>query len=512
MNHCWTGALKVALISFLYASKATAAEGLHEELARPVKRVAGVLAENNHKALALGAIRMPAVRKVLVTADELRAAVEKGLKEQSVAINKDATVKLTIDATGLVFDASNRLIRWKILFILFDTGRGRELEQVLYDMTRAQVLNRWQIRYENALGPPMHDLARELTKVLQKMGASALSLEHFSGPRLLQNVGMEKILGDALQQQRVRVVLTSAWSVRGEYSLGQEEGITTLTLKVRLVDGDGNDHKDFKFERTLKFGCSSGGDPGKPEEPRHRDPEGLRTLIIVAGVTGEFPTDESETAPHKHIASCRKDPKVWVDGKSTKIKPSATSKYAIEILVKKAARTPVVVDGQAFVKLERDDEYVVRIFNDSPYDAAVALSIDGLSMFAFSKNKEYVHVLVPRRSGREPGCVDIRGWHITNANTESFKVMNYGDTPAAQFIRSSPGSGAVTAVFSAAWAKGEKEPADEKQFKLRRSRGEPLATGRGRLLKQKYDEHERYIGAVRAAITVRYNRTEKGGK
>ena len=54
-------------------------------------------------------------------------------------------------------------------------------------------------------------------------------------------------------------------------------------------------------------------------------------------------------------------------------------------------------DGFAFLKINRDEIYAVKLINDSPHDAAVTLTIDGLSVFAFSENSNYTYWIVRAR-------------------------------------------------------------------------------------------------------------------
>ena len=101
--------------------------------------------------------------------------------------------------------------------------------------------------------------------------------------------------------------------------------------------------------------------------------------------------------------------------------------FAIEILVKDTARAAQNDEGQAFVKIDRDEIYAVRLINDADYEVAVRLTIDGISMFAFSevKNPEtdlpkYNYVVVPAKSS-----VTATGWHRTDEISDSFQVTEF---------------------------------------------------------------------------------------
>jgi hypothetical protein len=167
------------------------------------------------------------------------------------------------------------------------------------------------------------------------------------------------------------------------------------------------------------------------------------------------------------------------------------------------ARAPEVKDGETFVPIRRGEVYVIRLINRSEHDAAVTVAIDGLSMFAFSEVKDaksgapkYTHVIV------DPGKQsDIKGWHVTNEQSDSFQVTEYAKSAAAELnLQSGSGLGTITVCFAAAWAKAR--PADEPEDPTR----EAAATGRGPRIDQKYTEVVRKIGVLRATVSVRYTR------
>src|SRR5205814_96314 len=115
----------------------------------------------------------------------------------------------------------------------------------------------------------------------------------------------------------------------------------------------------------------------------------------------------------------------------TRIKVATDSPYAMEVLVKGpdgryTARPPKDDDGLAFVSIARGENYAVRLINDSPNDAAVILAIDGLSLFAFSENTDYEHVIVPART-----AAMIAGWHRTNQRADEFVITEYARSAAA---------------------------------------------------------------------------------
>ncbi len=158
-------------------------------------------------------------------------------------------------------------------------------------------------------------------------------------------------------------------------------------------------------------------------------------------------------------------------------------------------------DGLAFCKIARNELYGIRVYNLSPYDAAVTLTVDGLSVFAFSENKTYTHYIIPAG-----GKADIVGWHRTNAVADSFRVVGYGESEVARLLPSSSSVGTVTAVFAAAWNAGATPPPDEAP----RSKGAPPAdaTGRGPAVAAKFVEVVKDVGVPRSTVSIRYTKPD----
>ena len=153
-------------------------------------------------------------------------------------------------------------------------------------------------------------------------------------------------------------------------------------------------------------------------------------------------------------------------------------------------------DGQPFVKLSRGEEYVVRLTNRAKFEVAVTLTIDGLSMFAFSKEGNFGSQVIVS-AGQS---VDIPGWYITRDDTDAFEITSYSKSAAASKGLSG-GVGVITASFAAAWDPAAKPPADEAGAK-----GPDAATGKGRRIAQKYESVRRVTGRVRSLVSIRYAR------
>ena len=213
----------------------------------------------------------------------------------------------------------------------------------------------------------------------------------------------------------------------------------------------------------------------------------------------------------------------------SRIAPGKNSPFAIQIEVAAGdpdkdgkrkvgdykPRAPSDEGGHAYVKIDRGEVYGVRVFNDADYDAAVSLTIDGLSMFVAcdksgrdpKTNKPlYNHLIVPKKSS-----LLVRGWFVNLKHSDEFKVTEYAKSLAADLkntgldgLKSSGTVGNITACFHAAVPRTEKfppgEPAD-KEYAFDAS-----ATGKGARFTKKYELVERKIGGLRAQVSVRYSK------
>jgi hypothetical protein len=205
----------------------------------------------------------------------------------------------------------------------------------------------------------------------------------------------------------------------------------------------------------------------------------------------------------------------------TEIKSAPDRPFAVEILVTSKDQTPQKVkdwasvparavqqeDGQPFVEIKRDEVYAIRIHNnfeyeDTKYEAAVAISIDGIDVFTFSEIRnpktnqpKYTHYVCP------PGQSTIPGWHKTNERSDSFLVAEYGKGAVSKVANASRGKvGVITVRFALAW-KGDVVPDAEKGA---RDAGNEM--GFGPPTKTELKEVVRQVGVVRDVINIHYTR------
>jgi hypothetical protein len=195
-----------------------------------------------------------------------------------------------------------------------------------------------------------------------------------------------------------------------------------------------------------------------------------------------------------------RNPKAEVKVQGTKIRTTAASPYAVEILVKKDGKyvaravTESKDTNRPFVEIHRDEVYAIRLHNESDIEAAVHATVDGLSVFEFSTIKEKpFYWIVPKKSH-----LDVLGWKITEEKTDEFKSVDFPKSAAGEKKLSHDEKvGVINALFFASWEDEKNPPPGESGNK---------ATGRGDRIDDKVKVVTRFIGKLRDSISVRYER------
>lgn len=335
-------------------------------------------------------------------------------------------------------------------------------------------------RAQDEIQKELADVAKSISGVLTQRNDSRIAVGQFTGPsRIPSSSGpaIAKALTDELTKLGVTVSRRAALEVKGDYLPvvdGQARGPAAL-LKGRVLDAGGK--VIYEFEKGFSSDI---------------------TVASMFGLTVELPPDDSPRERRQKIQESIAAPKATIA--TTRVSAGAGSPYGIELLVKSGSdwvpQAPTDDEGLAFVPLKADDAYAVRFYNDSPYDAAVTLSIDGLNLFSFSENPAYKQLGVVIIGAKSSGT--IYGWHRTNEKSDSFLVTEYAKSAAAELSQTAD-LGTITCSVSAAWPEGGMAPPDE----TRRSQN---ATGRGPEIAAKFQETQRVIGRTRAAVSCRYSK------
>jgi hypothetical protein len=337
-----------------------------------------------------------------------------------------------------------------------------------------------------ALRPSLAEMSQQIAKLLKGRDEDSIAVGAFTGPSRASSSsgpGIKKILIEELQKQGIRVQARAKLEVKGDYLdvLDKDSQLLALRIKASVLDRQG--------EVVVVL--------DKRIEDRN----------LLAQILGVNKTDLGDgITPEQESQAIKKSidhPSVGVAG--TNIQADPKSPYAMEIHIKWGnqfrPQRPIVEDGQAFVQIQRGQVFAVNLINNTDSDAAAELTLDGLSMFAFSENKNYRHIIIPRRSRTL-----IKGWHRTNQVSDAFLITEYSKSAVAELLANPDQIGTITATFAAAWDPNEGPPSDE-GAKFR----DPFnqAVGRGQPVHTPYREVRRERGRVRDVVNVRYKKPDR---
>jgi hypothetical protein len=352
-----------------------------------------------------------------------------------------------------------------------------------------------------ALRPPLRDMAKQLAGLLEGRNEHTIAVGAFTGPvrrAASAGPGLKQILIEELekitvevkrkgerQKVKIRVESRAKFEVRGDY--GDVEDTVREVLKLQLtatVLDTATRKRIVELEREI---------------------DDRAILAQVLGVTrpdfGGLITPKVES---KRLKESMNNPRVDLRKGEARIKTDPKSKYGIEIYVKKGGdyvareahlgrKKAKEEECLAYVPLKKNEVFGVKLINDSDFDAAVELTLDGLSMFAFSENRNYRFVIVPKRSS-----LLVRGWHRTNKLSEEFVITNYAKSAVKELLADPDGIGTITATFGAAWHPKEEPPLDDSAT--------PREIGRKDPIQVTWEAAVRVLGRVRDVISVRYQK------
>ena len=352
-------------------------------------------------------------------------------------------------------------------------------------------------RFDKAIGNLVDNVSQEFDK---KEYRQQLIVGSFALPTNIQSGGglaLQHRIAVEFEKRGFRIIDKNSKQIRGEFEvsstkLSDNDNFKSAAIKViaMLVDEDDRDLKEFSInifgETVLPFsGATVSISAALPESQR----QGVLTNII------ESPPQRFPGA----IEECG-------------VRSDAKSPFAIEVHVLKNGVTvkpgqqldendfvplrPMIDGGQAKLQIPRDRLYMLKLTNDSDFEAAVGVYIDTLSMFAFSDDgRTDGKVIVPPRKS-----AFVKGWFRTANNSNAFSVGTYSESAAARQLVNPSETGTITATFAACWEKDP--PADE--LLIGKSKGD--GTKIDIPIRQKYEVVKRHIGKVRSAVTVHYNR------
>lgn len=381
----------------------------------------------------------------------------------------------------------------------------------------------------------MKELSGGVVRYLKTKEEAGIIIGDFKGPDG-NHSGMRKRLMDKVKGAGIEIKTRQGLRIDGSFS--QDAGNATIDITLTMNDRNNkpvqefntlgiqatvSDLEDIAATTGVTVGVTNakpadGADP-KPGDPKPGDPKVVdpKAVVVKPGdpnVVGAKPGDPNAVGgniidPRKAVTEAIQKPSFeTVNPAGSIVTPNKSTPYRIEVLVRPSdgkggipyAPRPVTnEEGQAFCGVKVGEEYAVKIYNDSEYDCAVKLSIDGLNCFEFSEVPDFRALgmwVVPAKSP-----LLVRGWHITNQRSDSFLVVGQPDSAVGRLGKDTGTVGTINACFFAAWQGTIAPPI------------EPLgarsgaATGRGIPQSESFATVRRFIGkTMQASITVRYDK------
>jgi len=359
-----------------------------------------------------------------------------------------------------------------------------------------------EARATNGLRLELAEIAQTVAPVIKQRSGETIAIGAFTGPPgVTSGPLVQQILKEEFEKQGFTVKLTAPISVGGEIFLEETSSGLLTHLTVALRDSFGR----MLFDLSL-------GDIQEGKIDRAVVDE--ETLVQLLQPTVNVPTDLPEVDRANLITASLTgtEEQPFVDG--TRLFATRSSPYAVEVLVDGQPRALRLEGNLVLVDLKRGEQYEVRLINDSDFDAAAALSIDGLNSFTFSEVRQTVGpgagqpsygrwILAPRSQAV------IRGWHKRDTgpgNVDAFLITEYADSAAA-VVNQQSGVGTISVSFAAAW-EGDEPPAGLNEPPSQ-PRGLPDGTGFGEAKDMRIGQPVvRNTGVLRANLSIRYSKGE----
>ena len=352
------------------------------------------------------------------------------------------------------------------------------------------------------LRPKLSRVSKSVSAYLRGEGTSKVALGAVTGQAIFMSSkgpGIKRILVEEFANEGIGVVRNAAFEVTMDYRLTEDDDrsalegvpIPQILLSVDIVN-----------VRSGRRTCL---------EARIRDQVDVESETLADLVCELFAIDCDDRGAGMSIKQFAK----WLDRKRDHLVTAAVSykaqqadepvpfeqegPYRLEILTGRdddRYEKKLLEDcgTLAYVNLKKNDEYAVKLINDSDNDAVVELSIDGLSAFLFSED-DLKYFLVPKHTS-----VLVEGWYRTQALCDAFLITKYSESAAYYLSSDSNQVGTITAKFAAAWESDEQRPADESGTAASPSAG----TSRGKEKQHEFEAVQRYIGRTRKIMNIRY--------
>ncbi len=361
-----------------------------------------------------------------------------------------------------------------------------------------------------AMRKELAKIAQNLKAILDDESKSEIAVGAFTGPSTFPTSagpGISQMLTEELEKLGLKVKTPAEIGVEGKFLLSEVEEPDpnnsvrkqkriALRIKGQLVDRFGRQLTNFNLNSEISDGEFKA------------DVKSEEAVTGVLGIPSDLPADGTPEERTERLRESIIDPSSHI-AEGSRVFANATSPYGIEILCDGAPLPCSLENKLPVCDIPLKSTYRIRIYNNSEYDAGVRVTIDGLSIFAFSELRHsegpkkgeplYDHYIIP--AGK---TVELVGWHRTNAQVDSFVVDDVAKAAAAALKRQLQQAklGTITAQFFAAWPTDGLPPSDEPPAK----KGTPRATGMGPPIQQAVAEVKRNIGVLRSTVSIRYDK------
>jgi len=355
--------------------------------------------------------------------------------------------------------------------------------------------------------PPRHDLqeqfrkiAKEIKQYLDKVSAKDVALGEFTP----SPDSRTKTVADPLLRQVIETELMNVKVVINDKS----ECVLSAVFSLNEKDKEGFHYWTLNLQLRLP------GQANPINLPTPVKTKDMRILPQLLGVTGVLTPTGSAVERNQELGMMVAEPKVHLDGEfNSRIGASKESQYRITILAKKPdgvakERSATVRNGEAFMNLDLNEEYMVRIENATQHEPAVKCSIDGIDIFEFSEEKneqgspKFGYYIVPAAKENKPGMAEIAGWQMKLGTVKPFKITELGGGAAGRLNRKDQ-VGTITVAFADCYL-----PNDPRG----NGRAANVETGFGQEIIQPQVSVERRFDVVKESVTIRYSRTPTPGR
>lgn len=266
-----------------------------------------------------------------------------------------------------------------------------------------------------------------------------------AGPRISKGI-KEYLEATEVNGAKVSIAQLGGYSVTGDYASGQRSGTFIVRIDAKIKDAQGNNVHQLteRVVTSLEDGLKIMGTTVNVSQANDNDDPPAAEAVKDDAEKPEL--DDKKIA--EKIQSSLDHPSIHHS--ENVLFASKSSPYGIELLIKKGeGYDPVTPDagtlatGFGLVDLESDQAFAIRLHNKTGRKVGVALTMDGINIFAFSKYKPWRDLgkLVIR-----PGEAIVKGWHEEGNVSREFIITNYGDSAAARF-GATEGVGTLTATF-----------------------------------------------------------------